>query len=712
MKSEPAEISRGKILLASLVIGMTLFAVYLITLCRTIYVGDSGELITASWTLGIPHSPGYPLFTMIGYLFSHIPLGTNPAVRMNFMTAFLGLLSILAIFRISLFFCRNLIIAILSSLIVGFGLVTWSQSVTTEVYTLNNFILCLAIGFIVLASVHKSRNYLLWASFFSGLAFTTHQTSLLIVPAGIWLLVKSGVLPLKGKKSIWGLSILFYLIGVAFYLYLPIAASKDPIMNWGNPSTLPNFIKTIFAPAFTQVNNGNSIDHVFYLFKIYFRELTPLGAILALIGIFGSLGRQADIRLKSLALMVLTYILFFLLTLRPVFMSLYKLDVYYLPVFVISVVFIATGASYVINFIKKKNSSLTGVVYPVLIFLMIICFLTNLVGNWENNNRSKDNLAEVYGKQLLESCDENSILMCNFDDQFILLYLQDVLGVRTDVTIILAHFPTRNDNAFWKMWIYDKLAKDNSIDLSGAQSEFFKSYAVEPIIEHFIDDNIENRPIFFTFYKIPPLELMELDYRFEPVKFCYRVTQSGQWLDTINSNLDFFRSKYSPDYFDSQFKNYHNDEEDFILVRYDELFKFNATLLKESDDLDNALYFITLSTSVNPLLWENWAVKSQIETQMGKYQDALESIEKIIQNELSVSTEITPFILDLRYEQARIYYKMGKYLEAADFLNNFYQMDARKPKEILSLAKEIEEALNQEDERENSNQETTSTTDQ
>jgi hypothetical protein len=497
---------------------------------------------------------------------------------------------------------------------------------------------------------------------------------------------------------------------MAFYLYLPIAASKDPIMNWGNPSTLPNFFKTIFAPAFTQVNNGNSIDHIFYMFKIFFRELTPLGAILALIGIIASIGKQADIRLKSLAFMVLTYILFFLLTLKPVFMNLYKLDVYYLPVFIISAIFITTGAMYVLEFIKRKNSSLTGAVYPVLIFLMILSFLTNLVGNWERNDRSKDNLAEVYGKQLLESCDENSILLCNFDDLFVLLYLQNVIGIRTDVTTILAHFPTRDDNAFWKMWIYDRIAKDSSVNLSGAQSEFFKSYAVEPIIEHFIDDNIANRPVFFSFYKIPPLELMELDYRFEPVKFCYRVTKSGQWLDTIKSNLDFFRSGYSPEYFKSQFKNYHNDEEDFILVRYDELFKFNSALLKEGNDLDNALYFATLSTSVNPLQWENWAVKSQIETQMGKYQAALESIERIIINEMTVSNEATPFILDLRYEQARIYHKMGKNLEAADFLNHFYQMDERKPKEILSLAKEIEDALKKEDLEESSNQETKSTT--
>jgi len=48
------------------------FAAYLLTLCPTVYVGDSGELTTAAATLGIPHPPGYPLYVLLGYAFSHL----------------------------------------------------------------------------------------------------------------------------------------------------------------------------------------------------------------------------------------------------------------------------------------------------------------------------------------------------------------------------------------------------------------------------------------------------------------------------------------------------------------------------------------------------------------------------------------------------------------------------------------------------------------
>ena len=46
------------------------FAVYLLTLCPTVYVEGSGELIGAVHFLGTPHPTGYPLFCLWARLFS------------------------------------------------------------------------------------------------------------------------------------------------------------------------------------------------------------------------------------------------------------------------------------------------------------------------------------------------------------------------------------------------------------------------------------------------------------------------------------------------------------------------------------------------------------------------------------------------------------------------------------------------------------------
>src|ERR1700694_1305634 len=59
---------------AAVVVGAAAL-LYFLTAARDIVVGDTPEYITAAVTLGVPHPPGYPLFTMLGHLFSSLPLG-------------------------------------------------------------------------------------------------------------------------------------------------------------------------------------------------------------------------------------------------------------------------------------------------------------------------------------------------------------------------------------------------------------------------------------------------------------------------------------------------------------------------------------------------------------------------------------------------------------------------------------------------------------
>src|SRR5437899_1481108 len=47
---------------------------------------DSGDLLAASATLGIPHPTGYPLFVLLGRLATFLPLGTI-AFRINLVAA-------------------------------------------------------------------------------------------------------------------------------------------------------------------------------------------------------------------------------------------------------------------------------------------------------------------------------------------------------------------------------------------------------------------------------------------------------------------------------------------------------------------------------------------------------------------------------------------------------------------------------------------------
>src|SRR5690242_6510647 len=75
------------------VTGIVAFAVFALTVQPSVPAGDSGELITSAYVLGISHPPGYPLYMLLGYVVSHLP-GGSPALWMNLLSAFVDALAI------------------------------------------------------------------------------------------------------------------------------------------------------------------------------------------------------------------------------------------------------------------------------------------------------------------------------------------------------------------------------------------------------------------------------------------------------------------------------------------------------------------------------------------------------------------------------------------------------------------------------------------
>ena len=62
-------------------------ALYVLTMAPSVVAGDGGEMQTVSAVLGVAHPTGYPLFTLLGWLFTHLPLGGDPAYRVTLLSA-------------------------------------------------------------------------------------------------------------------------------------------------------------------------------------------------------------------------------------------------------------------------------------------------------------------------------------------------------------------------------------------------------------------------------------------------------------------------------------------------------------------------------------------------------------------------------------------------------------------------------------------------
>ena len=194
------------------------FIGYVLTLAPTVTLEDSGELAVAGDWLGVPHPPGYPIWTMCAWLFSRIfsfvkYLGQpNPAWAIALLSAVFGAL---AAGITALLICRSgkdllhksdllrghessssenvmcVIGGVVASFAFAFSPVMWSQSVIVEVYSLNAFFLVLIFLLTYMWLNKPSDKLLFFTAFIFGLGLTNYQVLLLAaVPLMIVMFLK------------------------------------------------------------------------------------------------------------------------------------------------------------------------------------------------------------------------------------------------------------------------------------------------------------------------------------------------------------------------------------------------------------------------------------------------------------------------------------------------------------------------------------------
>ena len=92
----PLSVRSGPLLWVPLVPSSFVLATYTLTLSPEVGAGDAAELALQAHRLGVTHPPGYPVHSILGYLFQFVV--SDPARATNFLSAFttaiaVGLLS-------------------------------------------------------------------------------------------------------------------------------------------------------------------------------------------------------------------------------------------------------------------------------------------------------------------------------------------------------------------------------------------------------------------------------------------------------------------------------------------------------------------------------------------------------------------------------------------------------------------------------------------
>lgn len=210
---------------------LLVFVGYYLTLAPDLTLEDSGELAVGSFYAGVPHPPGYPVWTIYTWLFTHIPY-SNIAWRVALSSAVAGafacgLLALMVSRGSSLMLesiadFKNIerrwenalcvVSGFVSGMLLAFNGFMWSQAVIVEVYTLSVLslmgVLCCLFRWIY---APEQRRYLYWAVFWFGICVTNHQT-LIVAAMGIEIAVLAAR-PSLGRDMFIGNSAI-YLAGI------------------------------------------------------------------------------------------------------------------------------------------------------------------------------------------------------------------------------------------------------------------------------------------------------------------------------------------------------------------------------------------------------------------------------------------------------------------------------------------------------------------
>jgi len=464
---------------------------YLKTLCPTVVPADSGELITACYTLGIAHWPGYPLYVILGNIFINLFNVPDPAYVINLMSAFFGILTVGLLYAIIYHFIRIPFLSASVALLFAWGQTFWSQAIIAEVYTLHTFMVALILFLFTLWLERKAISTLYLIPFFIGLACTNHQLAILVLPAFIYMLfifepkpgyerytstsylilwlvlfIISISLPGWMRYSVivaiglfawvclhqkdrgwkyWLKAFGCFAGGLLLYLYLPIRALQTPIHNWGNPDDLATFISAVLAPSTSQSPGGNILTDLNYLFNPFpaltrnfwpwskglwmFEFLSPIFFVFGIWGIY--IGLKTGWRMaRAFLLFILLNIIVILLVSQPGAEEIFKVDVYYLQSFLVFSVFIAVGMKeWLLLFGTAFNLKNHRVFVVLLILIILMAPLVQLYMNYPKVDKSHNTNAYDFGVNMISGVDNpaKSILLVNKDDLFILWYFDRVL---------------------------------------------------------------------------------------------------------------------------------------------------------------------------------------------------------------------------------------------------------------------------------------------
>ncbi|NIN68223.1 MAG: DUF2723 domain-containing protein [Anaerolineae bacterium] len=456
-------------------------AMYVKTLLPTVGEHDTFEFQVLAYRLGIAHPTGYPLYILLGKLFSFLPVG-NVAYRLNLSSALFAAGATVLVYATIHLLTRHRAASALSALSFAFSYSFWSQAVVAEVYALNALLVasicylllrwsreatddprsCQAkpearaapVPARLLAPLGRRWALLVTASFVCGLSLTHHRTMLLLLPAVVLYLLLSRRWTGVQVASAPILIGVFAVPLVGIHLYIPIRwwQMHGKIMPVSEFTDL--ILGTQFAGALRWDAWLRELDRLLMYIRVLLEQY-PLPALaLALFGLFWLFrpGRTSTAypgwkEGVFLLTVFIAYVLFGLSYYVP------DVSLFMIPSHLVIAIALGIGISASSQLAEKWLSSLDAVplstgstiVGAATLSLAALLPMSLIWTNVPRVDRSDEYANYEWGRYVLQQAlPSSAVILADSEKIAPLYYLQKVEGVRADTEAEV--FPDEQSN--------------------------------------------------------------------------------------------------------------------------------------------------------------------------------------------------------------------------------------------------------------------------
>lgn len=263
---------------------LIIFFVFIRTAPPTIYMGDSGEIVSAAYTLGIGHPPGYPLYMLCAKIFSYLPAG-DIAFRVNIFSALLAAI----VYVLLVLASREFIIAavpalidkrtrrlasLLASALFIFSGAFWFQGIHAKggIYVFTFAVIVFSILCGLKYANTKNIRFLYLTLYSAGFMVPAHPSAALfaVFISGLVIFQARGLKP-KARHAAAAAGLL--LAGfISPYAYLFIRAAEGPLVNWNSLSGFQDVLGHIMRNIYTEAGIAAEPAVLFFRLEKYLSQ--------------------------------------------------------------------------------------------------------------------------------------------------------------------------------------------------------------------------------------------------------------------------------------------------------------------------------------------------------------------------------------------------------------------------------------------------------